>query len=520
MDSSVYQQQQLVDPSAYHVQAYDQSAGSYYAYSYPQYASDVQQQYFYYNYNVQPQQQEVQQEPKPLGVSDPSQQAQMYYYHHYYQHAGAMNVDPHNGVGAGAGAGVGAAGGVPGQQTLSRVAFRVVGQNDENELELNYKVDLLAAQAQGWTSLDIIKLKAGQAWTLSYCQHERELGQAVAHLVSVSCIPLPKVVFVICRSAQSQELVSIEDFARGRPVNMDGNSNKGQSQPLSFSTDSGGGSAVNVDQNSNKGHSQPLSFSTISGGGSSVNVDGNSNKEHSGSGTENANPAPVSLAVAQAERVAACTAFAISSAAVDAGSIFEHRPDVPSEDQKAHPESGAVAGQVQSGKGVIQDSRNYGILKCVDGIEDAVLAKQMESLQTILLSMNKTLEEFHGVVSSLEKTVRDSRQLAGTGSSQPTAKQLRQRIGIKPTLEDCLDGLRLLEEMHKSEYLLKLSVVSALPALALKPSLRVSASADLGALQQLLADQPNIPQEEGSSYHIIHSIMNCINIKKPEVVKV
>ncbi|XP_073277273.1 uncharacterized protein At5g43822 isoform X3 [Primulina huaijiensis] len=82
---------------------------------------------------------------------------------------------------------------------------------------------------------------------------------------------------------------------------------------------------------------------------------------------------------------------------------------------------------------VIQDPGNYGILKCVEGIEDAVLGKQMESLQSILLSMNTTL------------------------------------------------------------YLLKLSVVSALPALALKPS----ASADLGALQQLLVDQPNIHQEEG-----------------------
>ncbi|XP_073134141.1 uncharacterized protein At5g43822-like [Henckelia pumila] len=141
---------------------------------------------------------------------------------------------------------------------------------------------------------------------------------------------------------------------------------------------------------------------------------------------------------------------------------------------------------------VIQDSGNYGILKCVEDIEDAILGKQMESLQTILLSMNNTLEEFRGVVSSLEKIVHESGQLAGTGSSQPTAKQLRQRIGIKPCLENCLDGLWLLEEMYQSEYLLKLSVVSALPAIALNPS----ASADLGALQQLLIDQPNIPRGE------------------------
>ncbi|KAI8001504.1 Uncharacterized protein LOK49_LG09G02685 [Camellia lanceoleosa] len=41
-------------------------------------------------------------------------------------------------------------------------------------------------------------------------------------------------------------------------------------------------------------------------------------------------------------------------------------------------------------------------------------------------------------------------------------------------------------------YILKASIVSALSALALKPS-----DSDLGALQQLLVDQPNIPKEEG-----------------------
>ncbi|KAL7150733.1 hypothetical protein ABFS83_05G133100 [Erythranthe nasuta] len=141
---------------------------------------------------------------------------------------------------------------------------------------------------------------------------------------------------------------------------------------------------------------------------------------------------------------------------------------------------------------VIQNSRNFGGLKCVDGIQDAVLAKQMDSLQNIFISMNKTMEELHSVVRSLEKIVRDSKQLVKVGSAQPTAKQLKLRVGVKPTLADCLDGLRLLQEMHQSEYGLKLSIVSALPGLALKPS----ASGDLSALQQLLVDQPNIPREE------------------------
>ncbi|XP_057794700.1 uncharacterized protein At5g43822-like isoform X3 [Salvia miltiorrhiza] len=102
------------------------------------------------------------------------------------------------------------------------------------------------------------------------------------------------------------------------------------------------------------------------------------------------------------------------------------------------------------------------------------------------------VKEFCGIVSYLEKVVCDSKQLVKVGSAQMTTKQLKQRIGVKPTLADCLEGIRLVEEMHQSEYLLKLSVVSALPSIALKPS----ASGDLGALHQLLVDQPNIPREE------------------------
>ncbi|KAI5671087.1 hypothetical protein M9H77_11451 [Catharanthus roseus] len=141
---------------------------------------------------------------------------------------------------------------------------------------------------------------------------------------------------------------------------------------------------------------------------------------------------------------------------------------------------------------VIQDSKNYGALECVEGIKDAVLVKQMESLQTILLSMNKTLDGFHHILLSLEKIFRDSRQLVKGGSAIPTGKQLQQRVGVKPSLADCLDGLRILYGMHYSEYHLKLSVVSALAAVALK----TSAGDHLGAFQQLLVDQPNIPPEE------------------------
>ncbi|ESR48636.1 hypothetical protein KPL70_016792 [Citrus sinensis] len=140
---------------------------------------------------------------------------------------------------------------------------------------------------------------------------------------------------------------------------------------------------------------------------------------------------------------------------------------------------------------ILQDAKHYGNLNSIGGIEAAVLRKQMESLQTILLSMQKTLEEFRGIVLSLEKFHRDGKQLVRGGSNQLTVKQLQQRVGLKPTLADCLDGLMILWDMHNSEYVLKISLVSTLSTLAVKPC-----TFDLGALQQLLVDQPNIPKEE------------------------
>ncbi|XP_059278811.1 uncharacterized protein At5g43822 isoform X3 [Lycium ferocissimum] len=118
---------------------------------------------------------------------------------------------------------------------------------------------------------------------------------------------------------------------------------------------------------------------------------------------------------------------------------------------------------------ILQDTKNYGALRSVEGIQEAVLLKQMNSLHTILLSMNETMEKFHSVVLSLEKMVRDGRQLIKGGSVQISVKQLQQRVGIKPSIADCLDGLKLLKEMHQSEYRLKLSVISAISAVALKP---------------------------------------------------
>ncbi|KAL6183856.1 hypothetical protein ACLB2K_045266 [Fragaria x ananassa] len=122
---------------------------------------------------------------------------------------------------------------------------------------------------------------------------------------------------------------------------------------------------------------------------------------------------------------------------------------------------------------VLQDSNNYGEgLRGVAHLQEAVLLKQMESLQKLLLSMNNTLEQFHGIVLSLGRIHRDGRQMIKGGSSQLSFKQLQQRVGVKPSLADCVDGLMLLQDMHCSD------------------------ASDLGSLQQILIDQPNIPKEE------------------------
>ncbi|XP_022989462.1 uncharacterized protein At5g43822 isoform X1 [Cucurbita maxima] len=151
----------------------------------------------------------------------------------------------------------------------------------------------------------------------------------------------------------------------------------------------------------------------------------------------------------------------------------------------------SIIGRLQ----VLQDPNNYGSLSGMDGIVDALLAKQMESLQLVFSSIIKTMEELGNIVRSMEKIYRDGKQLIKGGSNQPSTKQLQQRVGLKPSLEDCLNGLRLLCDMHRSEYYLKESMVSALPQLFWKP--RNHSAQDLSSLQQLLVDQPNIRKEEG-----------------------
>lgn len=135
---------------------------------------------------------------------------------------------------------------------------------------------------------------------------------------------------------------------------------------------------------------------------------------------------------------------------------------------------------------LLREAKNYGGLRCVLGVKEAVLGKQLESLEMIYFSMQDTMKEFHGIVLVLDKIARDGGQLL-KGGSTPTTHQMRQRIGIKPSLADCLDGLRSIHDMHKSEYLLKSSIISSLTWKC--------SSIDITSLRQLLVDEPNIPRD-------------------------
>ncbi|URD93112.1 Pentatricopeptide repeat-containing protein [Musa troglodytarum] len=141
---------------------------------------------------------------------------------------------------------------------------------------------------------------------------------------------------------------------------------------------------------------------------------------------------------------------------------------------------------------VLAKAKNYGVLRRISGIREALLGKQMETLEMIFRTMRETMKEFHGIVLSLEKIARDAWQLVNGGSAQ-TSKRMKLQIGLWPNLAYCLDGLR---------YILKLSVVSSL-------TWKCSPT-DAAAFGQLLVDQPNIPKDEVQAiYDIIFAEEIC-----------
>ncbi|KAF9599049.1 hypothetical protein IFM89_033656 [Coptis chinensis] len=122
-----------------------------------------------------------------------------------------------------------------------------------------------------------------------------------------------------------------------------------------------------------------------------------------------------------------------------------------------------------------------------------IKAHRMEIETKKIEAMEWAKSDFQGIVMSLEKIFRDgSRHLANASSR----KQTELRIGIRPSIAVCIEGLKVVYEMHESEYLLKLSIVSSLTSKIPPPRQSSEFFGDVGALRQLLIDQPNIPKEE------------------------
>ncbi|KAF8689400.1 hypothetical protein HU200_041944 [Digitaria exilis] len=139
---------------------------------------------------------------------------------------------------------------------------------------------------------------------------------------------------------------------------------------------------------------------------------------------------------------------------------------------------------------VIGEDKDYGSLRGVDNIREDLMGKQIEILELLFVSLRETLEKLNGVVKALNKALRDTTQMVRGGSAL-TAKQMQLQVGLLPTIAECLDGLRILCEMHQAEFALKSSVVSLLTW--------KSSSSDVAMLRQLLVDQPNIPNDEVQS---------------------
>ncbi|KAH0468205.1 hypothetical protein IEQ34_003238 [Dendrobium chrysotoxum] len=184
---------------------------------------------------------------------------------------------------------------------------------------------------------------------------------------------------------------------------------------------------------------------------------------------------------------------------------------------------------------VLNMDKNYDALEVLPGIKESLLGKQIETLEMIFISMTELMKEFHRIVQSLDKIARDANQLL----REATPYQMQLCVGIQPSLQQCLDGLNTFHKMHKSEFLLKSSILSSLMLKYFKcrsrtanrkqrgsgccwlelmwaamgenfsklrwyakgkeiemQSFVVVSADDVATLRQLLVDQPNIPKDE------------------------
>lgn len=137
---------------------------------------------------------------------------------------------------------------------------------------------------------------------------------------------------------------------------------------------------------------------------------------------------------------------------------------------------------------MLMDSSNYGSLKELEGMVNDLPAKQLESLENLFAALHQTLNDFKKIRDALERLWHESSQFLKAEKLQSSSSQAQQRFGLGPSLNECIEGLGNLYTMHKDEYNLKVASVNCL-------SYNTSA-ADMVFVQNVLADQPSIPQDE------------------------
>ncbi|KAE8076945.1 hypothetical protein FH972_015562 [Carpinus fangiana] len=147
---------------------------------------------------------------------------------------------------------------------------------------------------------------------------------------------------------------------------------------------------------------------------------------------------------------------------------------------------------------VVREWANYDPLSYLDDINQIVgrLVRDTDYSGKITeVSMEKTLAEFHEVVCTIGRVYEESRLEIEACLSELGAEQVHQPIGIKPNLTERLDKLLVLYNMHKSEYLLKRDVVSAITGIEYKPSDDL-----LCTLERILIAQPRITKDTVDSF--------------------
>mmetsp|Transcript_29330 Transcript_29330/g.56297 ORF Transcript_29330/g.56297 Transcript_29330/m.56297 type:complete len:194 (+) Transcript_29330:384-965(+) len=129
---------------------------------------------------------------------------------------------------------------------------------------------------------------------------------------------------------------------------------------------------------------------------------------------------------------------------------------------------------------------NYGNLQAMPEVAEAVLSKQMESLESTLQRMQAQLTEFMQYCLQLERIAQEGRQfLQGIHPAPPMGGCTRR--GASPSIAECQEGLDDLWHMHRDEWAVKKELIAAIRW--------DSSEAELSQIQIIFRAQPNIPPD-------------------------